>query len=98
MTNCAPSRPSSRREGVERSDTGADHGEPGGPAYSAGRQLINPLTMKYTVRIHPVATMIAVLVMGTLMGRIGALIAVPAATAIDLILQEVVFPARDQAQ
>jgi predicted PurR-regulated permease PerM len=60
--------------------------------------LINPLTMKYTVRIHPVATMIAVLVMGTLLGLIGALIAVPAATAIDLILQEVVFPARDQAQ
>ena len=59
--------------------------------------LINPLTMKYTVRIHPVATMIAVLVMGTLLGIIGALIAVPAATAVDLILQEVVFPARDEA-
>ena len=60
--------------------------------------LINPLTMKYTVRIHPVATMVAVLVMGALMGMIGALIAVPAATAVDLILQEVVFPTRDQAQ
>lgn len=59
--------------------------------------LINPLTMKYTVRIHPIATMIAVLVMGTLMGLIGALIAVPTATAISLILQEVVFPKRDQA-
>lgn len=59
--------------------------------------LINPLTMKYTVRIHPTATMIAVLVMGTLMGLIGALIAVPTATAIGLILQEVVFPRRDQA-
>ncbi|ACU75383.1 protein of unknown function UPF0118 [Catenulispora acidiphila DSM 44928] len=59
--------------------------------------LINPLTMKYTVRIHPIATMIAVLVMGTLMGLVGALIAVPTATAISLILQEVVFPKRDQA-
>ncbi|MEZ0115728.1 putative PurR-regulated permease PerM [Catenulispora sp. EB89] len=59
--------------------------------------LINPLTMKYTVRIHPIATMIAVLVMGTLMGLVGALIAVPTAAAIGLILQEVVFPKRDQA-
>ncbi|MBS2532661.1 AI-2E family transporter [Catenulispora sp. NF23] len=58
--------------------------------------LITPLTMKYTVRIHPVATMIAVLVLGTLLGLIGALIAVPTATAVGLILDEVVFPKRDQ--
>ena len=59
--------------------------------------LITPITMKYTVRVHPVATMVAVLVLGTLMGLIGALIAVPAAAAVGLILEETVFPRRDQA-
>jgi predicted PurR-regulated permease PerM len=57
--------------------------------------LITPLTMKYTVRVHPIATMIAVLLGGTLLGIIGALLAVPIATAIGLILDEVVFPTRD---
>jgi predicted PurR-regulated permease PerM len=59
--------------------------------------LITPLTMKYTVRVHPVATMVAVLVLGTLMGLIGALIAVPTAAAVGLILEETVFPRRNQA-
>ena len=60
--------------------------------------LVNPLTMKYVVRIHPAATMLAVLAGGTLLGIIGALVAVPAATAVGLILEEVVFPARDAAE
>jgi len=38
-----------------------------------------------------------VLAGGTLLGIIGALVAVPAATAVGLILEEVVFPARDAA-
>jgi predicted PurR-regulated permease PerM len=59
--------------------------------------LVNPLTMRYAVRIHPAATMLAVLAGGTLLGIIGALVAVPAATAVGLILEEVVFPARDAA-
>ena len=57
--------------------------------------LVNPLTMKWVVRVHPAATMLAVLAGGTLLGIIGALVAVPAATAVGLILEEVVFPARD---
>jgi predicted PurR-regulated permease PerM len=59
--------------------------------------LVNPLTMKWVVRVHPAATMIAVLAGGALLGIIGALIAVPTATAIGLILEEVVFPTRDGA-
>lgn len=59
--------------------------------------LVNPLTLKYVVRIHPAATMLAVLAGGTLLGIIGALVAVPAATAVGLILEEVVFPPRDAA-
>jgi len=42
--------------------------------------LVNPLTMKYVVRLHPAATMLAVLAGGTLLGIVGALVAVPAAT------------------
>ncbi|GAA1987316.1 AI-2E family transporter [Catenulispora subtropica] len=60
--------------------------------------LVNPLTMKYVVRIHPAATMLAVLAGGTLLGIVGALVAVPAATAVGLILEEVVFPERDAAE
>ncbi|GAA1990672.1 AI-2E family transporter [Catenulispora subtropica] len=58
--------------------------------------LTTPLTMRYVVRLHPVATMIAVLVGGALLGIVGALVAVPAATAVSLILDEVVFPTRDR--
>jgi predicted PurR-regulated permease PerM len=59
--------------------------------------LITPFTMRYAVRVHPVATIVAVLIGGALLGIIGALVAVPAATAIGLILDEVVYPARDRA-
>lgn len=59
--------------------------------------VTTPLTMKYVVRLHPVATMVAVLVGGALLGIIGALVAVPAATAVGLVLDEVVFPLRDRA-
>lgn len=59
--------------------------------------LTTPLTMKFVVRLHPVATMVAVLIGGTLLGIVGALVAVPAATAVSLVLDEVVFPARDRA-
>ena len=58
--------------------------------------LTTPLTMKYVVRLHPVATMVAVLIGGTLLGIVGALVAVPAATAVSLVLDEVVFPRRDR--
>ncbi|NUR59571.1 MAG: AI-2E family transporter [Catenulispora sp.] len=57
--------------------------------------LVNPLTMKWVVRVHPAASMLAVLAGGTLLGIIGALVAVSAATAVGLILEEVVFPGRD---
>jgi predicted PurR-regulated permease PerM len=59
--------------------------------------VTTPLTMKYVVRLHPVATTVAVLVGGALLGIIGALVAVPVATAFGLILDEIVFPKRDVA-
>ncbi|WP_344666975.1 AI-2E family transporter [Catenulispora yoronensis] len=59
--------------------------------------VTTPLTMRYVVRLHPVATMVAVLIGGALLGIVGALVAVPVATAVSLVLDEVVFPARDRA-
>jgi predicted PurR-regulated permease PerM len=59
--------------------------------------LINPRVLKRTVDVRPVVTVVAVLLGGSLLGIIGALIAVPAAAAIQLILTEVVYPKMDSA-
>ncbi len=59
--------------------------------------LLNPRVLRRTVDVKPVVTVVAVLIGGSLLGIIGALIAVPAAAAIQLLLTEVVYPKRDQA-
>jgi predicted PurR-regulated permease PerM len=59
--------------------------------------LINPRILKRTVDVRPVVTIVAVLLGGTLFGIIGALIAVPVAAAVQLMLTEVVFPRTDTA-
>ena len=59
--------------------------------------LISPRVLKRTVDVRPVVTIVAVLLGGSLLGIIGALIAVPAAAAIQLILTEVVYPRMDNA-
>ena len=58
--------------------------------------LLNPRVMKHTVRVTPGLTIIATLIGGSLLGIIGALIAVPIAATIQLLLQEVVFPRQCQ--
>ena len=55
--------------------------------------LIMPKAMKYAVDVHPIVTVVAVLIGGALLGIIGALVAIPVAVAIGLILDEVIFPA-----
>lgn len=57
--------------------------------------LINPRVLKRTVDVRPVVTIVAVLFGGTLFGIVGALIAVPVAAAVQLIVTEVVFPGTD---
>ncbi|WP_443065644.1 AI-2E family transporter [Streptomyces sp. NBC_00557] len=57
--------------------------------------LIMPRAMKYAVDVHPVVTVVGVLVGGALLGIIGALVAVPAAVAIGILLEEYVFPRTD---
>jgi predicted PurR-regulated permease PerM len=57
--------------------------------------VLNPRVLRRTVDVSPVVTVIAVLIGGALLGVTGALIAVPAAAAIQLVLVEVVYPQRD---
>jgi predicted PurR-regulated permease PerM len=58
--------------------------------------LLTPRVMRHTVRISPGITIVAVLVGGVLLGLLGAVIAIPIAAGIQLILQEVTFPALER--
>ncbi|MER8184931.1 AI-2E family transporter [Kitasatospora sp. NPDC094015] len=57
--------------------------------------LIMPRAMTYAVDVHPFVTIVAVLVGGAVLGIVGALVAVPAAVAVGLTLDEFVFPRLD---
>lgn len=57
--------------------------------------VIHPRIMKRAVDVQPTVTIIAALVGGTLMGIVGALMAIPIAAAIALIIREVVVPRQD---
>ena len=54
--------------------------------------VLNPRVMKQTVKVSPGLTIIATLVGGALLGLIGALVAIPVAATIQLLLEEVAFP------
>ncbi|MGD0808965.1 MAG: AI-2E family transporter [Acidimicrobiales bacterium] len=54
--------------------------------------LLNPRVMKHTVKVSPGLTIIATLIGGTLLGLIGALVAIPMAATAQLLLEEVAFP------
>lgn len=53
--------------------------------------LLVPRVMGRTVQVPAVVSVLAVLIGGALMGIIGALVAIPAAAALRLLLQEVAF-------
>jgi predicted PurR-regulated permease PerM len=53
--------------------------------------LIVPRIIGHAVQVHALAGMIAIVLGGVLLGIIGALIAIPAAAAISLVLNEVTF-------
>jgi predicted PurR-regulated permease PerM len=59
--------------------------------------LIVPRVMGRAVDIPATATVVAVLIGGTAFGLLGALVAIPAAAAIDIMLRETVYPSLDQA-
>ncbi|MBV8217966.1 MAG: AI-2E family transporter, partial [Solirubrobacterales bacterium] len=53
--------------------------------------LITPKVMKRTVRVPALVTVIAVILGGALLGIIGALIAIPVAATVHLLVEEVIF-------
>ncbi|MDI5961256.1 AI-2E family transporter [Streptomyces sp. SL54] len=59
--------------------------------------LIVPRVMRHAVDVHPIVTVVAVLLGGALLGIIGALVAIPAAMTLGLLLDEFVFPRTDTA-
>jgi predicted PurR-regulated permease PerM len=58
--------------------------------------LLNPRVMKHTVKVTPGLTIIATLIGATLLGLIGALIAIPVAATVHLLLEEVAVPRQNQ--
>lgn len=58
--------------------------------------LLVPKIIGKAVEVPAVATLVAVLVGGALLGLVGALVAIPIAAAVQLLLQEVVFPRLDR--
>ncbi|NRQ32912.1 AI-2E family transporter [Nonomuraea sp. NN258] len=54
--------------------------------------LIYPRVMKRSVNVTPAVTVIAALFGGALLGIVGALLAIPVAAAIALIIREIVLP------
>lgn len=59
--------------------------------------LLVPRIMGSTVKVPAVVSLVAVLVGGALMGIIGALVAIPAAAALRLLLDEVTFRRLDRS-
>ena len=57
--------------------------------------LLVPRVMRQAVNVSPVVTVLAVLIGGALLGIIGALVAIPVAASIKLVLEQSVFPRLD---
>ena len=60
--------------------------------------LLNPRVLRRTVDVSPLVTIVAVILGGALLGIVGALVAVSAAAAVQLVMTEVVYPARDRGR
>jgi predicted PurR-regulated permease PerM len=58
--------------------------------------VIYPRVMRSSVNVPGVVTVIAVLIGGTLLGVVGALLAIPTAAAVLLLVREIVVPRQEQ--
>ncbi|HEY5304453.1 MAG TPA: AI-2E family transporter [Acidimicrobiales bacterium] len=58
--------------------------------------FLNPRVMGRTVKVSAGLTIVATLIGAALLGLIGALVAIPAAATLQLILEEVAIPRQDQ--
>ena len=56
-----------------------------------------PKIIGRAVQVPAGVTVVAVLIGGTVLGVVGALIAIPVAAAIQLLTQELLFPTLDEA-
>jgi predicted PurR-regulated permease PerM len=52
--------------------------------------LIQPQIQKRTVHVHPFVTIVAVLFGGTLLGVMGAIVAIPVAASLQILIREYV--------
>jgi predicted PurR-regulated permease PerM len=59
--------------------------------------LIVPRIIGRTVDVPATATLVAVLLGGAALGFVGAVVAIPVAAAVRLVLREVVFPGLDRS-
>jgi predicted PurR-regulated permease PerM len=59
--------------------------------------LLVPKIIGRAVKVPAGVTVVAVLIGGTVLGVVGALIAIPVAAAIQLLTQEILFPTLDEA-
>jgi predicted PurR-regulated permease PerM len=59
--------------------------------------LLVPKIIGRTVEVPAIVSLIAVVIGGVLLGIVGALVAIPAAAAISLLLHEVTFPRQDNS-
>ncbi len=59
--------------------------------------VLYPKIMQRSVDVSPAATVVAVLIGGSLLGVLGALLAIPIAAAIQLVLNEVIAPRQDHS-
>ena len=57
--------------------------------------VVYPRVMTKTVDVQPAVTIVAALIGGALLGVVGALIAIPTAAAISLLIREVVVPRQE---
>jgi predicted PurR-regulated permease PerM len=59
--------------------------------------LLVPRVMRQAVNVSPVVTVLAVIIGGAMLGIIGALVAIPIAAGIKLVLEQSVFPRLDNS-
>ncbi|WP_306370750.1 AI-2E family transporter [Nocardiopsis sp. CC223A] len=59
--------------------------------------VISPRVMRRAVHVSPTANITAALVGGAMMGLVGALLAIPVAASLTIILNKVVFPRLEEA-
>ncbi|HEY6786176.1 MAG TPA: AI-2E family transporter [Trebonia sp.] len=59
--------------------------------------LLVPRIIGHTVKVHALGSMVAIVLGGVVLGIIGALIAIPVAAAVQLILEEITFPRLDDS-